>query len=41
VAELLAAELVGLEQRIACLSRSRDTIRTHLQRTRAGVPTGA
>lgn len=37
VAELLAQELAGLESRIACLSRSRDTIRSVLDRTRAGV----
>jgi DNA-binding transcriptional MerR regulator len=37
VADLLAEELVGLEQRIACLSKSRDTIRTYLERTRSGV----
>ena len=30
VATLLAEELVGLEKRIACLSRSRDTIRQFL-----------
>lgn len=34
LAELLAEELVGLESRIACLTRSRDTIRTFLTRTR-------
>ncbi|WP_125775186.1 MerR family transcriptional regulator [Antribacter gilvus] len=33
VAELLAAELAGLDDRIACLSRSRDTIRDYLART--------
>ncbi|MCA5893235.1 MerR family transcriptional regulator [Isoptericola sp. NEAU-Y5] len=33
VAELLAAELSGLEDRIACLTRSRDTIRAVLART--------
>ncbi|WP_109473745.1 MerR family transcriptional regulator [Ornithinimicrobium cavernae] len=32
-AELLAAELVPIEERIACLTRSRDTIRDYLQRT--------
>lgn len=37
VAELLAAELDGLEKRIACLSRSRDTIHRFLDRTRAQV----
>lgn len=34
VAEQLAAELGPLEARIACLTRSRDTIRRHLERTR-------
>lgn len=34
VAELLAEELTGLESRIACLTRSRDTIRTFLMKTR-------
>lgn len=34
VAEQLAAELGPLESRIACLTRSRDSIRTCLQRTR-------
>ena len=33
VAELLAQELDGLDSRIACLTRSRDTIRAFLQRT--------
>lgn len=33
VAELLASELLGLEDRIRCLSRSRDTIREFLVRT--------
>lgn len=33
VAEQLAAELEGLESRIACLTRSRDTIRSYLTRT--------
>lgn len=37
VAELLARELEGLESRIACLTKSRDTIRTFLERTRADV----
>lgn len=41
VAELLAEELVGLESRIACLTKSRDTIRTYLERTRAGEPAPA
>ncbi|MFC5730065.1 MULTISPECIES: MerR family transcriptional regulator [Nocardioides] len=41
VAALLAAELVGLEQRITCLTTSRDTIRTYLERTRAGMPARA
>ena len=35
LATLLAAELDGLEQRIACLTRSRDTIREVLARTSA------
>lgn len=34
VAEQLAAELGPLESRISCLTRSRDTIRTFLERTR-------
>lgn len=34
VAEQLAAELGPLEARIACLTRSRDTIRSFLVRTR-------
>ncbi len=33
VAELLASELGGIEDRIACLTRSRDTIREVLART--------
>ena len=33
VAEQLAVELEGLEARIACLTKSRDTIRTYLTRT--------
>ncbi len=33
VAEMLAHELVGMEERIACLTRSRDTIRDYLART--------
>ncbi|MCB7137697.1 MerR family transcriptional regulator [Cellulosimicrobium marinum] len=33
VAELLATELVGIEERIACLTHSRDTIRDVLTRT--------
>lgn len=33
VAEMLAHELVGIEERIACLTRSRDTIRDYLTRT--------
>ena len=33
VAELLDAELVGLDERITCLTRSRDAIRTFLDRT--------
>ncbi|AIY17679.1 MerR family transcriptional regulator [Pimelobacter simplex] len=37
VAALLAAELDGLEKRIACLSRSRDTIHRFLDQTRAQV----
>lgn len=34
VAEQLAEELQGLEARIACMTRSRDTIRNYLVRTR-------
>jgi DNA-binding transcriptional MerR regulator len=37
VAEQLAVELEGLEARIACLTRSRDTIRTFLSRTQHEV----
>src|SRR4051812_41000089 len=37
VAEQLAAELEGLDARIACLTRSRDTIRTYLTRTQHEV----
>jgi DNA-binding transcriptional MerR regulator len=37
VAEQLASELEGLEARIACLTRSRDTIRTFLARTQHEV----
>lgn len=33
VADMLAHELTGIEERIACLSRSRDTIRDYLART--------
>lgn len=33
VAEMLAHELTGIEARIACLSKSRDTIRDFLERT--------
>ncbi len=33
VAEMLAQELAGLEARIACLTKSRDTIRDYLART--------
>lgn len=33
VAEMLAGELVGIEDKIACLTRSRDTIRDVLTRT--------
>ncbi|GAA1727780.1 MerR family transcriptional regulator [Isoptericola hypogeus] len=33
VAEMLASELEGIEERIACLTRSRDTIRDVLART--------
>ncbi|TYL53987.1 MerR family transcriptional regulator [Agromyces mariniharenae] len=33
VADMLALELTGIEERIACLSRSRDTIRDFLART--------
>jgi DNA-binding transcriptional MerR regulator len=34
VAEQLAAELAPIEDRIACLTRSRDAIRSYLKRTR-------
>lgn len=34
VAEQLAAELGPIEDRISCLTRSRDTIRSYLTRTR-------
>ncbi|UMG94238.1 MerR family transcriptional regulator [Nocardioides sp. TF02-7] len=37
VAEQLAAELGPIEERIACLTRSRDTIRGFLERTRHEV----
>lgn len=37
VAEQLATELGGIEDRIACLTRSRDTIRSYLERTRHEV----
>lgn len=37
VAEQLAVELEGIEARIACLARSRDTIRTYLTRTQHEV----
>ena len=37
VAEQLTVELAGLEERIACLSRSRDTIRSYLVRTQHEV----
>ena len=33
VADMLAHELVGIEERIGCLTRSRDTIRDYLART--------
>ncbi|PVE91523.1 MULTISPECIES: MerR family transcriptional regulator [unclassified Microbacterium] len=33
VASLLSTELTGLDERIACLTRSRDTIRRFLART--------
>ncbi|UOE42922.1 MerR family transcriptional regulator [Agromyces larvae] len=33
VAEMLATELAGIEERLACLTRSRDTIRDFLART--------
>ncbi|WP_256839756.1 MerR family transcriptional regulator [Ornithinimicrobium faecis] len=36
VAELLAQQLSALEQRIDCLTASRDTVRTFLERTRGG-----
>ncbi|WP_255303663.1 MerR family transcriptional regulator [Georgenia sp. 311] len=37
VAEQLAAELADLEDRIACLTRSRDTIRRFLEQTEHGA----
>jgi len=40
VAQQLAQELEAIEQRIACLSRSRDTIREYLIRTRRGALLG-
>ncbi|MGH8826744.1 MAG: MerR family transcriptional regulator [Jiangellaceae bacterium] len=39
VAEQLAQELDALEKRITCLTRSRDTVRTFLERTRSDVLT--
>ena len=33
VAEMLADELAGIEDRLTCLTRSRDTIRDYLMRT--------
>lgn len=38
VAQLLATELEGLDQRITCLTRSRDTIRRYLAQTRSQAP---
>ncbi|GAA3542560.1 MerR family transcriptional regulator [Nocardioides daeguensis] len=38
VATLLAEELVGLEKRIECLTRSRDTIRQYLAQVSAAGP---
>lgn len=37
VAALLAVELEGLDDRIACLTRSRDTIRDYLARTHVQI----
>ena len=37
IAEQLAAELGPIEDRIACLTRSRDTLRDYLQRTQHEV----
>lgn len=37
VAAQLATELGGIEDRIACLTRSRDTIRSYLERTQHEV----
>lgn len=37
VSRLLATELDGLDQRITCLTRSRDTIRRYLAQTRSQV----
>lgn len=39
VAAMLATELDGLDDRIACLTRSRDTIRTFLARTNDEIAT--
>lgn len=41
VARQLARELAAIEQRISCLSRSRDTIREYLRRTRREAPSNA
>ena len=35
-AEMLRAELLSLEDKIACLTKSRDTVERYLQRTRHG-----
>lgn len=37
VSQLLATELDGLDQRITCLTRSRDTIRRYLAQTRSNA----
>jgi DNA-binding transcriptional MerR regulator len=37
VSHLLATELEGLDQRISCLTRSRDTIRRYLAQTRSNA----
>ncbi|MDD9347939.1 hypothetical protein, partial [Mumia sp.] len=36
VAEMLHAEMRSLEDKIACLTKSRDTVERYLQRTRHG-----
>jgi DNA-binding transcriptional MerR regulator len=41
VAEVLRSELSGIEDRIACLSRSRETMRSWLATVRVGEPAPA